>query len=105
MVGLRPTSPHIDAGMRTDPPPSDEVAIGTSPAASAAADPPLEPPGERSRFHGLFVEPKTGLVVAAVQPYAGVFDLPIGMAPAARSRATVVSSTVSGAPPAASGEP
>ena len=67
--------------MRTEPPPSDVVAIGTRPAASAAADPPLEPPGVRSRFHGLWVAPKTGLNVAAVHPYDGVFALPIGMAP------------------------
>ena len=38
-------------------PPSDEVANGTRPAASAAADPPLDPPGERSGFHGLRVAP------------------------------------------------
>ena len=68
MVGFHPTSPHIDAGMRTEPPPSDDVAIGTRPAASAAADPPLEPPGERSRFHGFRVAPNTGLNVAAVHP-------------------------------------
>ena len=105
IVGLRPTSPHSDAGMRTEPPPSDDVAMGTSPAASAAAEPPLEPPGVRSRFHGLCVAPKTGLNVAAVHPYDGVFALPMGMAPAARSRATVVSSTVSGGPPALSGDP
>ena len=68
IVGFHPTSPHIDAGMRTEPPPSDDVAIGTRPAASAAADPPLEPPGVRSRFHGLRVAPNTGLNVAAVHP-------------------------------------
>ena len=30
-------------------------AIGTKPAATAAPEPPLEPPGESSRFHGLRV--------------------------------------------------
>src|SRR3954453_12280658 len=46
-VGLRPTSPHSDAGMRIEPPPSLACAIGTSPAATAAADPPLAPPAGR----------------------------------------------------------
>src|SRR5690606_13658480 len=78
--------------MRTEPPPSDDVAIGANPAASAAAEPPLEPPGLRSVFHGLRVAPNSRLVVSAVWPKAGVLVLPIGIAPAARSRATVVSS-------------
>ena len=45
-MGLIPTSPHSDAGMRIEPPPSVAVATPTSPAATAAAEPPLEPPGE-----------------------------------------------------------
>ena len=57
IVGLYPTSPQQLAGMRTEPPPSDDVASGTSPAASAAALPPLDPPGDRSGFHGLRVVP------------------------------------------------
>ncbi len=44
-VGFRPTSPVHDAGIRIDPPPSLAWAIGTMPAATAAAAPPLEPPG------------------------------------------------------------
>ena len=96
-VGLYPTNPHIDAGMRTDPPPSVVVASGANPAASAAAEPPLEPPGERSGFHGLRLAPNTLLSVNAVQPNAGVFVLPTTIAPAARKRATIVASTVAGA--------
>ena len=38
---------HHAAGMRTDPAPSEPTAAGTSPAATAAAEPPLEPPGVR----------------------------------------------------------
>ena len=45
------------AGMRIDPPPSPACATGTIPLATAAADPPLEPPGVWSRFHGLCVGP------------------------------------------------
>ena len=33
-------------------------AAGTSLAATAAADPPEEPPGEQSGFHGFFTGPK-----------------------------------------------
>src|SRR5687767_1480693 len=38
--GLNPVSPQTAAGMRIEPPPSDAVAMGTSPAATAAALPP-----------------------------------------------------------------
>jgi hypothetical protein len=41
-----PNSPHSLAGIRIDPPPSVAWATGTSPAATAAAEPPLEPPVE-----------------------------------------------------------
>ena len=50
-----PTRPQNDAGMRVDPPPSDDMDSGTMPAATAAAEPPDEPPGVRARFHGLRV--------------------------------------------------
>ena len=54
---FRPTSPQHDAGMRIEPPPSEAWAIGTMPAATAAAAPPLEPPGTWSTPHGLRVGP------------------------------------------------
>src|SRR6187551_3530615 len=44
VVGLRPNVPHMDAGMRMDPPVSEPSDQGTTPAAAAAAEPPLEPP-------------------------------------------------------------
>ena len=43
-VTFRPTRPQHDAGMRIEPPPSLACATGTMPAATAAAEPPLEPP-------------------------------------------------------------
>ena len=43
-VGLSPTTPQHDAGMRIEPPASLPCAIGTSPAATAAALPPEDPP-------------------------------------------------------------
>ena len=45
--------PQAVAGLRTDPPVSVPIAMGTSPAATAAPDPEEEPPGYRFRFHGL----------------------------------------------------
>ncbi len=56
-VGLNPNSPQDEAGMRTDPPPSEPCAKGTIPAATAAPAPPDEPPDVWSRFHGLRVGP------------------------------------------------
>src|SRR6516165_11526077 len=56
--GLTPTRLHQAAGMRTDPAPSEPIAAGTIPAATAAAEPPLEPPGVWSKLQGLRVAPK-----------------------------------------------
>ena len=47
LVGLSPTIPQQLAGIRIDPPPSEPCASGTSPADTADADPPLEPPAIR----------------------------------------------------------
>ena len=56
-VGLRPKTPQEAAGMRIEPAPSPAEAIGTRPAATAEAEPPLEPPGVRCAFQGLRVTP------------------------------------------------
>ena len=56
-LGFSPTRPHSLAGMRIDPPPSLAWPIGTIPAATAAADPPLDPPVERVVSQGLRVGP------------------------------------------------
>src|SRR5262245_32066843 len=81
-LGLKPTRPQNDAGMRIDPPPSDAVANGTIPAATAAAEPPLEPPGVRAGSQGFRVTPHAGLSVTATAPNSGLAVLPTGMAPA-----------------------
>ena len=49
--------------MRIEPPPSVPSASGTIPAATAAPEPPLEPPGVRSSDHGLRVSPNSALSV------------------------------------------
>src|SRR3989442_15582901 len=56
-VGFSPTTPHSDAGCRTDPPVSVPRAHTASPDATAAAEPPDEPPGTRSVSHGLRAGP------------------------------------------------
>ena len=60
-VGLWPYTPQKCAGTRIDPPMSLPTGRYVSPAASAAASPPLEPPAVRATFHGLFVRPNTAL--------------------------------------------
>ena len=64
-VGFMPTTPQSAAGLRIDPDVSPPVAAITSPAASAAPDPLLDPPGVRERSHGLVASanspPPTGL--------------------------------------------
>ena len=58
------------------------------PAATAAAAPPLEPPGVRPRSHGFRVGPnRRGSVVGRI-PISGIEVLPTITKPAARSRRT-----------------
>ena len=63
------------------------------PVASAAADPPLDPPAVIARFHGFRVAPKTAFTVFGPNANSGVFVLPTMMAPAARSRCTTSASS------------
>ena len=91
-LGLWPNAPHHAAGMRTEPPPSLAVTNGSTPPTKAAAAPPDEPPGLRSKLHGLRVMPCSRFLVMGMGPNSGVFVLAIGMAPAARRRPTWMSS-------------
>src|SRR4029453_10913238 len=91
---LWPKIPANDAGIRIDPPPSVPMASGPRPAATAALAPPLEPPGVRSRFHGVRGIPNSRLWVAPIQPIIGVLVLPSWIAPAARIRSTIGASSV-----------
>ncbi len=52
-----PVIPHRAAGWRIDPPVSVPVAAGTRRAATAAADPPEDPPGTRAVSQGFFTGP------------------------------------------------
>ena len=67
-VDLSPNRPVKPAGMRMEPPPSPPLAMGRRPPATAAADPPEDPPGVRSgipRVAGGPVELGRGAVDAA----------------------------------------
>ena len=52
-----PTTPQSAAGWRIEPPVSVPSESGAIEAATAAAEPPLEPPGTRSLSHGFRVTP------------------------------------------------
>src|ERR1700680_547765 len=95
-VGFKPTKPQKAAGERTDPPLSDPVAKGTIPAETAAADPPLLPPGVFVVAQGFRVMPKAGDAVIESRANSGVAVLPMGTAPARRSLAMLGSSFDSG---------
>ena len=83
-VGLRPTRPLTDAGIRIEPPPSLACAIGTAPAATSAAEPALDAPAVCSRFHGLRTGPSRGCSLLALKPYSESWVLPSGISPVAR---------------------
>src|SRR5690606_19205373 len=86
--GLRPNRPHQEAGIRIEPPPSLAAATGTIPAATAAAEPPEEPPGERLRSHGLWVGPKASGSVTGLIPNSGELVRPNTTSPASSQRCT-----------------
>src|SRR5581483_3358697 len=87
-----PTTPHSAAGWRMLPPVSEPSAYGASPAATAAADPPEEPPGTRSRSHGLRVGKNAEFSVEEPIANSSMFVLPTITAPASNSRRTTVAS-------------
>lgn len=90
--GLMPYTPQHDDGIRMEPPPSEPCATAHMPAATAAAAPPDEPPGVRSRSHGLREGPYACGSVHGVVPNSGVFVFPRTMNPASRMRRTGASS-------------
>ena len=68
--------------MRIEPAPSEPIAPATRPAATAAAAPPLEPPGAWPSCQGLRVAPKAGDSVKCHWPTSGACVLPTMIAPA-----------------------
>ena len=99
VVGLMPYRPQKLAGMRMEPPPSLPNASVPTPAASAAAAPPLDPPEEWVGTCGLRVAaPRRRLSVMPFQPNSGNVVLPSSTAPASRKRATTGASAAAGVP-------
>ncbi len=66
------------------------MASGASNAATAAAEPPPEPPGIRSRSHGLCVGPYAEFSVEDPMANSSMFVLPRITMSAARSRSVTV---------------
>src|SRR3954453_690920 len=87
-VGLRPNTPHIDDGAGVEPADSVPVAAVTRPAATAAAEPPLDPPVVSDGLQGLRASGPSRFFVSPSNPTAGLLVLPPIAAPAARNRAT-----------------
>jgi len=83
--GFSAMTPQQAAGQRSDPAPSLPIPSGTMPDATAAASPPLEPPGVCRADHGLRVAPRSALAVCQRIPNSGMLVRPAGIMPAARS--------------------
>src|SRR5438270_13615719 len=73
-----------------EPPVSEPMASGANPAATAAALPPLDPPGTRVTSCGLWVGPNAEFSVDEPIANSSRFVLPTMIAPAATSRSTTV---------------
>ncbi len=87
LVGLRVTRPHNAAGHRNDPVASEPWATATAPAATAAADPPLDPPEERAASQGLRVGGKPGGSVVIAVDRDGQAAFPMIENPSSSKRA------------------
>ncbi len=87
-----PVMPEKLAGWRIEPPVSVPVAAGSSRAATAAAEPPDEPPGTRDGSHGLRTGPQAEFSLDEPIANSSQLSLPRLTAPAAASRATTVAS-------------
>ncbi len=89
---MRPTTPQKDAGWRIEPPVSEPNAIGTQSAATAAAEPPLDPPGACVRAQGLRTGPNAEFSFDDPIANSSQLVLPTITAPAASRRVTTVAS-------------
>src|SRR5262245_66196424 len=84
-----PTSDACDEGPRMELPVSLPRPMAPKLDATAAAVPPLEPAGTRSRSYGLRVVPRIELTVSlGEKAHSAMFDLASTIAPALLIRAT-----------------
>src|SRR4051812_26254384 len=91
-VGLNPTHPQRAAGWRIEPPVSEPKVAMHSSAATAAAEPPDDPPGMRSKSHGLRVVKNAEFSVDEPIANSSMFKRPKIIAPASRNFAITVAS-------------
>ena len=91
--GFSANRPQQAAGMRSEPPPSLPEAMGTTPAATAAAEPPLEPPLVREGSQGLFTRPKARESLTALRPNSGMLVLAKITSPASSRRCSTAACT------------
>src|SRR5579871_5180112 len=84
--------PHIEAGLRIEPPVSVPSAAGKNPAARPAPLPLDEPPGKCSRFHGLRAGGQGRSNDGPPTANSWVDSLPSSTPPAARSLAVTTAS-------------
>src|SRR5215470_77680 len=89
-VGLTPVTPQNEAGRRIEPPVSVPSDAAHERTATAAAEPPDDPPGTTSPFQGLRVVPSCEFSVDEPIANSSQLSLPTMTAPAARRRATTV---------------
>ena len=68
-LDLKPTTPQKAAGRIVEPMVCVPIASGLNPAATAAAEPLLDPPGEYSRLRGLRVGPGSKYANSVVTDY------------------------------------
>lgn len=87
-----PVTPENEAGCRIEPPVSVAVAAGASRAATAAAEPPDEPPGTAFVSHGLRTGPKAEFSFDEPMANSSMFVLPSVTMPARARRSTTVAS-------------
>ena len=87
-----PVMPVKLAGWRIEPPVSVPVAAGIRRAATAAAEPPDEPPGTRLRSHGFFTGAYAEFSLPEPIANSSQFSLPSVTAPAVPKCATTVAS-------------
>src|SRR5271155_3930414 len=91
-VGISAGTPQYAPGCRIEPPVSVPSDITDRPAATAAADPPLEPPGTLSRAAGFRTGPYAEFSFELPIANSSQFVLPRITAPAFSSRSIAVAS-------------
>ncbi len=87
---FRPTISHAAEGSRIEQPVSEPIPRSTSPAASAAALPELEPPVVFPGCAGLCTVPSHSFWPSTLHANSGRFALPTTTAPARTARSTTV---------------